>query len=157
MRSPESTPSTTFDLTSPEFAEGGPIPTRYTCDGDDVSPALEWTGAPESAVTLALVMNDPDARGFVHWVVYNIGATTSGGLPAGWASDAEFQGSNDFGRIGYGGPCPPSGEHRYAFRMLAVDAQLDLTGAPTAERLLDAAAGHIVGEARLSGTYRRAR
>jgi Raf kinase inhibitor-like YbhB/YbcL family protein len=157
MRSPESSSSGAFALTSPEFVEGGAIPSRYTCDGDDISPPLEWHGAPEATVSMALVVDDPDARGFVHWVVYNVGPSASGGLPAGWSEDAEFQGSNDFGRIGYGGPCPPSGEHRYDVRLLALDTMLDLTGAPTARDVIDAAAGHTLAEARLSGTYRRAR
>ncbi|NJD28322.1 MAG: YbhB/YbcL family Raf kinase inhibitor-like protein [Chloroflexi bacterium] len=157
MRSPESTAGVQFALTSPEFPEGGAIPSRYTCDGDDVSPPLEWSGAPESAASLALVIDDPDARGFVHWVVYNIDPSASGGLPAGWSEDAEFQGSNDFGRMGYGGPCPPSGAHRYRFRLLALDTMLDLTGAPTAQRLTDAAAGHVLAEAQLNASYRRAR
>jgi Raf kinase inhibitor-like YbhB/YbcL family protein len=146
-----------FALASPEFNDGDAIPRRFTCDGDDISPPLSWTGAPEDAVTLALVVDDPDARGFVHWVAYNIDASASGGLPAAWSStpDAAAQGVNGFGRMGYGGPCPPSGTHRYAFRLLAIGEQLELSGSPDAQAVLDAASGHTLAEATLTGTYRR--
>ena len=144
-------------LSSPEFDEGGAIPRRFTCDADDVSPPLSWSGAPAGTVTLALVMDDPDARGFVHWVVYNIDASATGSLPAGWSGtpDAAPQGVNGFGKPGYGGPCPPSGTHRYAFRLLALDQVLDLAAGPKAQSVLDAAAGHTLAEATLTGTYRR--
>ena len=144
-------------LTSPEFTEGGAIPRRYSCDADNVSPPLSWSGAPAGAITLALVMDDPDAGGFVHWVVYNIDASATGSLPAGWSvtPDAAPQGGNSFGRLGYGGPCPPSGAHRYAFRLLAIDQVLDLPAGPKADAVLAAAAGHTLAEATLTGTYRR--
>ena len=102
-------------------------------------------------------MDDPDAGGFVHWVVFDMTASASGSLPTGWSRspDASPQGTNAFGRVGYGGPCPPSGTHRYDFRLLALGQELALAGAPTAQQVLDAAAGHIVGEARLTGTYRK--
>ena len=146
-----------FTLSSPDFGEGQPIPRRYACDGDDASPPLAWSGAPGEAEALALVMDDPDAGGFVHWVVFDMTASASGSLPTGWSRspDASPQGTNAFGRVGYGGPCPPSGTHRYDFRLLALGQELALAGAPTAQQVLDAAAGHIVGEARLSGTYRK--
>ncbi len=150
-------PGGPFTLSSPEFAEGAAIPRRYTCDGDNASPPLAWSGAPGAAAALALVMDDPDARGFVHWVVFDMTASATGSLPAGWSKSVEAppQGTNSFGRVGYGGPCPPSGTHRYAFRLLALDRELALTGAPTAQQVLDAAAGHVLGEARLTGSYRR--
>ena len=146
-----------FTLSSPDFGEGQPIPRRYACDGDDASPPLAWSGAPGEAEALALVMDDPDAGGFVHWVVFDMTASASGSLPTGWSRspDASPQGTNGFGRVGYGGPCPPSGTHRYDFRLLALGQELALAGAPTAQQVLDAAAGHIVGEARLTGTYRK--
>jgi len=146
-----------FTLSSPDFGEGQPIPRRYACDGDDASPPLAWSGAPGEAAAFALVMDDPDAGGFVHWVVFDMTASASGSLPTGWSRspDASPQGTNGFGRVGYGGPCPPSGTHRYDFRLLALGQELALAGAPTAQQVLDAAAGHIVGEARLSGTYRK--
>jgi Raf kinase inhibitor-like YbhB/YbcL family protein len=146
-----------FTLTSSEFAENGAIPRRFACDGDDASPPLSWSGAPGDTTALALVMDDPDANGFVHWVVFNMTASASGSLPAGWSKspDAPPQGKNSFGRVGYGGPCPPSGTHRYIFRLLALGQELDLSGAPSARDVLDAAAGHILAETRLTGTYRR--
>ena len=155
MRSPDTNGA--FTLESSEFADGRPIPRRYACDGDDVSPPLAWSGAPADAAAMALVMDDPDANGFVHWVVFDMTASATGSLSAGWSEspDAPPQGTNSFGRVGYGGPCPPSGTHRYAFRLLALGQALGLSGSPTARQVLDAAAGHILGEARLTGTYRR--
>jgi len=146
-----------FTLTSPEFTDEGAIPRRFTCDADDVSPPLSWAAAPAGVVTLALVMDDPDAGGFVHWVVYNIDPSATGSLPAGWSTTPEAapQGVNSFGKVGYGGPCPPSGTHRYAFRLLAIDQVLDLAAGPKAQAVLDAAAGHTLAETTLTGTYRR--
>ena len=147
-----------MELTSPAFSDGGSIPREHTCDGRDASLPLAWTDAPADAVTLALVMDDPDAGGFVHWVVFNVTASASGSLPAGFSAspDAPPQGRNGFGRTGYGGPCPPSGTHRYALRLLALDAVLPLAGTPNAAQLLAVADGHVLAEAHLSGTYRRA-
>jgi Raf kinase inhibitor-like YbhB/YbcL family protein len=149
----------TFTLTSPVFAEGGAIPREHTCDGRDASPPLSWVGAPANAVSLALVMDDPDAGGFVHWVLFNLAASATGSLPAGYSAspDAAPQGRNDFGRTGYGGPCPPSGTHRYAFRLLALDAMLQLAGTPSAAQVLAAASGRVLAEATLTGNYRRGR
>ena len=146
-----------FSLSSSEFAEGQSIPRRYACDGDDVSPPLAWSGAPGDTVAMALVMDDPDAGGFVHWVVFDMTASASGSVPAGWSKspDASPQGTNSFGRVGYGGPCPPSGSHRYVFRLLALGLPLELSGAPKAQEVLDAAAGHILAEATLTGRYRK--
>ena len=147
----------TFTLTSPDFEDGGAIPRRYACDGDDTSPPLAWSGAPGDAAAMALVVDDPDANGFVHWVVFDMTASATGSLPAGWSKspDAPPQGTNSFGRVGYGGPCPPSGSHRYNFRLLALGQELALSGSPKAQEVLDAAAGHILAEARLTGTYRK--
>ena len=157
MRTPQPTPAGQFTLTSSAFAEGGAIPRTYACDGQDTSPPLEWTGAPARTATLALVMTDPDAGGFVHWVFFNVEASATGGIPTGFSSspDGPAQGKNSFGRVGYAGPCPPSGTHRYVFRLLALDAALPLTGTPTAKQVLDAADGHVLAEARLTGTYRK--
>ena len=146
-----------FRLTSPAFEDGAEIPRRHTCDGDDVSPPLSWEGAPEGAASFALLMDDPDARGWVHWVVYDISPSATGSLPAGWASspDAPPQGLNGWNRVGYRGPCPPSGTHRYAFQLLALDRELALGGSPTAEQVRDAAKDHVLAEAQLTGKYRR--
>jgi Raf kinase inhibitor-like YbhB/YbcL family protein len=146
-----------FTLSSTDFGDGGAIPRRYACDGDEVSPSLAWSGAPGDAAAMALIMDDPDAGGFVHWVLFDMTASATGSLPAGWSKspDAPPQGTNSFGRVGYGGPCPPSGTHHYSFRLIALGQELALSGAPTAQQVLDAAAGHILGEARLTGTYQR--
>jgi Raf kinase inhibitor-like YbhB/YbcL family protein len=148
---------TTFRLSSTAFADGGEIPSRFTCDGEDVSPDLTWEGAPPETAALALVVDDPDARGWVHWVVFDLTGTSSGGIAEGVSTspDAPPQGTNDFRRVGWGGPCPPSGEHRYVFRLLALDEPLGLTGAPRAAEVLAAAEGHVVGEAHLTARYRR--
>ena len=147
----------TFELTSPAFPAGAEIPRKYTCDGDDVSPPLDWADTTDKAVTLALIVDDPDARGWVHWVVFDMDATGSGGLPEGFSSspDAPAQGTNDFDRVGWGGPCPPSGTHRYRFTLVALDAQLQLPGAPKADEVRAAMEGHVLGEARLDATYTR--
>lgn len=148
----------TFTLTSPAFAEGGPIPREATCDGGDRSPALEWADAPAGSASFVLLVDDPDARGFVHWLLFDLTGSTTGGLPAGFADspDAPPQGTNGFGRIGYGGPCPPSGSHRYVFTLSALDRPtLGLTGAPSADDVRRAMEGHVIGEARLTGTYAR--
>jgi Raf kinase inhibitor-like YbhB/YbcL family protein len=149
----------TFEMTSPAFDAGAAIPRKFSCDGEDVSPALEWKGAPDDTAALALIVDDPDARGFVHWVVLDMAGSQSGGLPEGISSspDAPAQGGNDFRRTGWGGPCPPSGTHRYRFTLYALDALLGLTGTPTADDVRAAMQGHVLGQAELSGTYTRNR
>jgi Raf kinase inhibitor-like YbhB/YbcL family protein len=157
MQTPAATPAGAFALTSSAFTEGSSIPRTYACDGQDTSPPLAWSGAPDGTQTLALVMTDPDAGGFVHWVFFNVDATASGGIPTGFSAspDGPAQGKNSFGKAAYGGPCPPSGTHHYVFRLLALDASLELTGAPSASQVLAAADGHILGEAKLTATYRK--
>jgi Raf kinase inhibitor-like YbhB/YbcL family protein len=146
-----------FSLSSSAFTGGAAIPRRYTCDGPDVSPPLAWGGAPEGTASLALIVDDPDARGFVHWVAFDLAAGTSGALPEGYSRspDAPAQGTNGFGRVGYGGPCPPSGTHRYVFTLYALDRTLGLAGAPRADAVRAAMKGHILEETELTGTYRR--
>lgn len=146
-----------FSLASTVFSDGGSIPTRFTCDGEDVSPDLTWSGAPDGTRALALIVTDPDARDFVHWLVYDMTGTPSGGLPAGVSAspDAPPQGANSFGRTGYGGPCPPSGEHHYRFVLYSLDQPLDLTGAPRIRELKAAMDGHVTGEATITCTYHR--
>ncbi|HEX8204233.1 MAG TPA: YbhB/YbcL family Raf kinase inhibitor-like protein, partial [Isosphaeraceae bacterium] len=159
----------TIGLRSPAFADGGPIPTVYTCDGQDVSPPLAWSGVPEGAVALALIADDPDApRGtWTHWILYDLPADVTElteGLPpvpilhvasARGTEDDVRQGRNDFGRVGYGGPCPPAGTHHYAFRIVALDARLDLEPGAARDRVLRALKGHVLAEGRLIGTYSR--
>ena len=151
----------TIQLTSSAFAEGGMIPERYTCDGRNVSPDLTWAGIPGETRTLALICDDPDAPvgTWVHWVLFNMPASADG-LPAGIPPDATLEngarhGTNDFRRLGYGGPCPPGGTHRYFFKLYALDSALDLESGITKARLLEAMKGHILAEAHLMGKYKR--
>ena len=150
-------------ITSSVFAEGGEIPTEYTCQGDDISPDLSWSGIPEGARSLALIVDDPDAPDpaapkmtYVHWVLYNI-PTSADGLPKAVASgDLPFgtrEGLNDWSRPGYGGPCPPIGRHRYFHKLYALDTVLPDLGTPTKAKLLKAMEGHVLEEAVLMGTY----
>jgi hypothetical protein len=150
-----------MEITSTAFTEEGMIPRRFTCDGEDVSPPLRWQGAPPGTKSLALIADDPDAphKTWVHWVLYNLPAA-SGGLPENVPPERTLtggghQGSNDFGRLGYGGPCPPSGTHRYFFKLFALDGELDLAPGATKEELQRAMAGHVLAEAQLMGRYRR--
>jgi Raf kinase inhibitor-like YbhB/YbcL family protein len=148
-------------LTSTAFKEGQPIPSTYTCDGVNVSPPLEWSGVPKSARTITIIADDPDAPGgmWVHWVLYNLPADNIGlveNLPAAEKLVAGgFQGKTDFGTIGYGGPCPPSGTHRYFFKIYALDGDLSLTAGATKAEVEKAMEGHIVSQGQLMGTYRR--
>lgn len=158
--SPTSTPTPVppFQLTSGAFAGGATIPRAYTCDGADTSPDLAWTGAPTGTTALVLVVDDPDAGGFAHWLVLDMAPDRSSlargaGTPA---SSALRQGTNDFGRVGWGGPCPPSGEHRYRFTLYALAAPLGLDGSPRAAPVRSALAGAtVLGRAVLLGRYRR--
>ena len=145
-----------LSLTSPAFQHGGEIPTRHTCDAEDLSPALVWSGVPEGTRSLALVVDDPDAPvgTFTHWVAWGIDPAAEM-LEEG--QSAPLEGANDFGAKGYRGPCPPPGHgpHRYSFRLHAVDTELDLeTGASKAdlERSLEE---HVLADAELVGRYER--
>jgi Raf kinase inhibitor-like YbhB/YbcL family protein len=151
------TAAANFTLSSPAFQEGQAIPQKHSCAGEDVSPPLGWEGAPAGTTAFALIVDDPDARGFVHWVVANISGTATE-LPEGASGpEAGVQGTNSFRRTGYSGPCPPSGTHRYVFRLLALSQQLQVSGSPTADEVRRAAAPLTLGEATLTGTYTRAR
>ncbi len=150
-----------IELTSKAFAPEEMIPRRHTCDGEDVSPPLAWRRLPPGTKSLALIVDDPDApaRTWVHWIVYNLPAASSG-LPEGVPPDKTVagdgrQGRNDFGRIGYGGPCPPGGVHRYYFKLYALDTELDLPPGASKAELLQSMAGHVLGEGQLMGRYRR--
>ncbi len=142
-------------LTSPAFANNGAIPSEFTCDGADASLSLVISDVPANAESLALIMDDPDAPvgTFVHWVVWNIPPSTKeikkGTKPNG------VQGITDFRKLGYGGPCPPSGTHRYFFKLYALDAKLDLPEGSAKKDLERAIEGHIIGQAQLMGTYKR--
>jgi Raf kinase inhibitor-like YbhB/YbcL family protein len=142
-----------FALTTDAFANGESIPAEFTCDGADNQPSLSWTGTPDGTAELALVMHDPDAGGFVHWVVARIPADVSelgAELPEG-----VLAGRNDFGRVGYAGPCPPSGNHGYVFTLFALSEPLELSGDLTARAVRQAAADKTIATAVLNGTYRR--
>jgi Raf kinase inhibitor-like YbhB/YbcL family protein len=150
-----------LDVRSSAFKEGSVIPARYTCDGLDFSPPLSWSSVPDGTQSLTLIADDPDApRGaFVHWVIYNLPPDTrrlpedvpnQQTLPSG-----ALQGINGAGSIGYTGPCPPSGTHRYFFKVYALDTELDLGVGATKEEVVRAMEGHVRAEGRLLGTYQR--
>jgi Raf kinase inhibitor-like YbhB/YbcL family protein len=151
----------TISISSSAFQEGGMIPAKYTCDGEGVSPPLQWTGVPEETKSLALVSDDPDAPmgTWVHWVLWNIPPSVrelaENVPPKPDLPDGSRQGISDFRRPGYGGPCPPSGVHRYYFKVYALDTMLDLPGSTRKADLLKAMKGHILAEGQLMGKYRR--
>ena len=154
-----------FSLRSPSFEPQGTIPAKHTCDGDDTSPALAWSDVPAATKSFALIVDDPDAPDprapkatWVHWVLYDIPAatsalaeaTTAATLPAGTQ-----EGINDWKRAGYGGPCPPSGRHRYFHKLYALDTTLGDLRRPTKAALEQAMRGHVLAEAQLVGTYEK--
>jgi hypothetical protein len=150
-----------FVLVSAAFTDGAAIPRRHTCDGDDVSPPLTWSGVPAGSRSLALIVDDPDAPDpaaprmtWVHWVLYNLPADCSG-LPEAVRRlpGATLEGLNDWRRTGWGGPCPPIGKHRYFHKLYALDCVLPDLGRPTKAALEAAMRGHVLGEAHLLGTY----
>jgi Raf kinase inhibitor-like YbhB/YbcL family protein len=156
-----------LQLSSSAFGHQAAIPKRFTCEGEDVSPPLSWSGVPATARALALIVDDPDAPDpaapkmtWVHWVLYNIPPDTTHlelgvaptALPAG-----TMQGKNDWKRTGYGGPCPPIGRHRYFHKLYALDAKLPDLKNPTKDQLLKAMDGHVLAQAELVGTYQKER
>ena len=151
-----------MELSSPSFEDGEEIPERFTCEGENVSPALTWSSEPEGTVSLALIVHDPDAPSgdFVHWLAWNLdpkpGELTEGMKDVG--SPLAVEGVNSWGRTGYGGPCPPPGHgpHRYLHELYAVDRELDLHPGAGREQLEAALEGHVLAEARVMGTYERA-
>lgn len=145
-----------LQIKSQAFQENGGIPEQYTCDGKNISPPLNWQGAPEGTQSLVLIVDDPDApsQTWVHWVVYNISPTTAGSVE-GAAPQGALQGTNDFKKASYGGPCPPSGTHRYFFKLYALDAPLKLSSGATKNQVEEAMQGHILAQSQLMGTYSR--
>ncbi|MGD2295867.1 MAG: YbhB/YbcL family Raf kinase inhibitor-like protein [Candidatus Aminicenantes bacterium] len=148
-------------ITSDAFQEGDMIPKKHTCDGINISPQLAWEGVPEGTETLALINDDPDAPmgTWVHWVVFDIPAHVRE-IPENVPPERELgtggkQGVNDFGKIGYGGPCPPSGTHRYYFKLYALDSVIGLERGATKDDLLKAMEGHILAQGQLMGRYSR--
>jgi Raf kinase inhibitor-like YbhB/YbcL family protein len=148
-------------ISSTAFTDGDMIPRDYTCDGKDISPPLAWTGVPEGTKSLAMICDDPDAPmgTWVHWVLFNIPATVNG-LSQNIPSDEVLEngaihGINDFRRLGYGGPCPPGGTHRYYFKIYALDTELSLEPGINKAKLLKAMDGHIIAEGQLMGRYKR--
>lgn len=155
-----------FTVKSPAFSDGEKIPRKYTCEGQDISPALQWDGLPEGTRSLVLIVDDPDAPDpeapkmtYVHWVLYNIPvqatelteAVDSADLPSGTG-----EGLNDWKRTGYGGPCPPIGRHRYFHKLYALDTILDdLPDPPTKADVEAAMDGHVIGKTRIMGTYEK--
>jgi Raf kinase inhibitor-like YbhB/YbcL family protein len=152
-------------LKSSAFDNGGEIPSRYTCEGEDISPPLVWTDVPETARSLVLIIDDPDAPDpkapkmiWVHWVLFNIPPDVSGlqeaivqtKLPPGMV-----EGLNDWKRIGYGGPCPPIGRHRYFHKLYALDTVLEGMNTPTKTKIEAAMKGHIIAQTELMGTYQK--
>lgn len=144
-----------MQITSSQFKHGDSIPALYTCEGKDISPPLYFINVPEEAQSLALIVDDPDApKGtFVHWLVWNLPPTLTA-ITDALPKDA-IQGTNDFHRASYGGPCPPSGTHRYFFKLYALDKTLDLDSKATKIKLAKAMQGHILQTAELIGTYQR--
>jgi Raf kinase inhibitor-like YbhB/YbcL family protein len=159
---------TTMELSSSAFAHDADIPSQHTCEGGDQSPPLAWSGVPAGAKSLALIVDDPDAPDpaapkmtWVHWVLYNLSPDTSG-LAAGKSRPADLppgtrEGLNDWQRTGYGGPCPPTGRHRYVHKLYALDTVLPVLQPPTKAALERAMQGHILAKAELVGYYRKRR
>ncbi len=152
-------------LTSPAFSHLGAIPARHTCQGTDLSPPLAWSGVPAGTESLVLIVDDPDAPDpaaprmtWVHWLLYNLPATTLGlaeGIARGALPAGTLEGENDWGRPGYGGPCPPIGRHRYFHKLYALDCRLPDLGQPDKARLEQAMKGHVLAAAELVGTYQK--
>jgi Raf kinase inhibitor-like YbhB/YbcL family protein len=145
----------TMMIKSSAFQEGGIIPSKFTCDGSDTSPPLQITDVPSGAKSLVLIADDPDAPGglFTHWLIWNIPPQTSS-IPEGSATNG-VQGTNDFGKSGYRGPCPPPGTHRYSFKVFALDRELDLRPGAKRSQIDTAIKGHVIAHGELVGRYAR--
>jgi Raf kinase inhibitor-like YbhB/YbcL family protein len=150
-----------YPLSSTDFEHKAAIPVKFSCKGEDISPQLQWKDTPQGTMSFALIVDDPDAPSgtWIHWVYYNIPAGINQ-LPQGIKRDKELSdgsrnGTNSWGKVGYNGPCPPAGQHRYFFKLYALDAVLDLKAGATKPELLKAMQGHILGLAELMGTFAR--
>lgn len=148
-------------ITSGAFEDGGIIPSKYTCDGEDISPPLHWEAVPDGTVSIAVISDDPDAPmgTWVHWVLFNLPPDTKE-LKENFPDDETLadgtrQGITDFGATGYGGPCPPSGTHRYFFKIYALDKKIDVAAIVDKAKLLQEMEGHIIGQGQLMGKYQR--
>lgn len=141
-------------ITSPDFAEGGNIPARFTCDGEDISPTLRISDAPAATTSFVLIVDDPDAPDgtWNHWLIWNLRPGLKE-IPAGSVPEGAIQGENDFLNNNYGGPCPPSGTHQYNFKLLALNTVLDLPSTSDRKALDQALRGHVVAQAHLMGRY----
>ena len=146
---------TTFSLSSTAFADGAAIPRRYTCQGEDPSPPLAWSGAPAGTAAFALIVDDPDASGWIHWLTWDLPGTTVSLAEGASGSLEAREGPTSWGTVGWRGPCPPSGTHRYVFRLLALSAPLGLPPGAEVTAVRRAAAGVTLAEATLTGTYRK--
>ena len=150
-----------IEVRSPAFGEGEKIPSDFTCDGAGMSPPIEWSGVPVNTQSLVVIADDPDAPAgdWVHWLVYDLPPSLTqlpAGIPEGEKlSGGGLQGRTDFGTLGYGGPCPPRGTHRYFFRIYALDAMLHLKSGATKKEILKAMRGHVLAEGQLTGKYGR--
>ena len=152
-------------ITSTAFEDGGPMAARYTCEDSDISPPLNWDGVPDGALSLALIVDDPDAPDpaapkmtYVHWVLYNLPPDSDGlkeAIRTGDLPPGTLEGLNDWQRTGYGGPCPPIGRHRYFHKLYALDTVLDDLGHPTKDQLLKAMETHVIEQAQVVGTYQK--
>ncbi|BDZ69864.1 YbhB/YbcL family Raf kinase inhibitor-like protein [Methanobacterium petrolearium] len=154
--------SGSFQITSTAFVQGGQIPQKYTADGEDISPPLSWTSAPQNTVSFTITCEDPDASGsgggaFYHWIVFDISANitqlSEGITNQRTLDNGAKQGTNDMGTIGYSGPSPPRGTHRYAFKIYALDTTLNLEPGATKQQVKDAMEGHVLAEAQITGKY----
>lgn len=154
-----------LSLISTAFSDGSEIPKLYTCQGDDISPPLAWSGVPEGTQSLVLIVDDPDApdpaapqRVWVHWVLFNLPADSTGlpqAVSPGALPEGTQEGLNDWERTGYGGPCPPVGRHRYFHKLYALDTRLEGLATPTKREVEAAMRGHVLAEAVLLGTYQK--
>lgn len=156
---PQGAQQAVLTLTSTAFAADQAIPRMYTCDGQDISPPLTWNEPPAGTQSIALILNDPDANGFSHWVVFNLPVATrslpESVPPQPTIAGGGTQGTNGFGRIGYGGPCPPNGTHRYSFTVYALDTTLNVPPSATQAQVSEALQGHVLAQGELAGTYSR--